>query len=163
MADVFGYQQAHFESVSQITATPSVELGSRRIESGNEYVYVYNMSTSTAKVGYGVCQSAASAFSITVSGPTGNPVFGVVQNTDLEPVNYGWVLVRGVGKGHCEDSAVSNHTAATAMQLFKVEDGGFGGITTGATGSTWAAAACGYALASIATGVSGSCYFNCLG
>lgn len=157
----YGYQQVQEEPVSTITATPSVGLGAKAIDNGNEYVYVYNKSTSTAKVGYGVCLSASSGYSVTVSGATGDPVFAVIQNEDLEPLNYGWALKDGFGKGEITDSAVSNHTSTTGSKLFKIADAGFGAVTTGATGSTWAAASLGITLSSIGTDQSGTCYFKC--
>ena len=163
MSGTYGYQNLFDESVSNVTSTNSVALGTRRVEGGKEYVYVYNKSTSTALIGQGVCQSVSTGFSVTVSGAVGTPVFGVVQNNDLNPAKYAWVLVKGVGSAECEDSAVSNHTAATGTGLFKAADGGFGGITTGATGSTWAHAIAGTALESISTGASGDAYFNCYG
>jgi len=158
----YGYVNAFTESVSAVTATNSVPLGTRRIENGNEYVYVYNTGT-TAAVGYGVIQSLNSCFSVTVSSAVGNKCFGVVQNASLTTTYYGWVLVRGVGKAHMGDTATGNHTAATGEGLYLGTNGAFEGVTTGATGSTWANASLGCTLTSIGTGVSGSAYFNCYG
>jgi hypothetical protein len=58
---MYGRQELIEESVSQVTATNSVELGTRRIHSGNEYTYVYNKSSSTASVGYAMVRIGANA------------------------------------------------------------------------------------------------------
>lgn len=156
----YGYRNLFEETVSQITATNSVALGTRRIENGKEYVYVYNMATSTAQVGYGVVNSAASAFSVTVSSVIGEKAFGVVQNTDLEPANYGWVQVKGFAEVEIGGTTV---TASAGRGIYLIADGVVEPVTTGATGSTWVAANFGICIDEIATGASGTAYINCLG
>jgi hypothetical protein len=156
----YGYRQLFEESVSQITATNSVPLGSRRIEGGKEYVYVYNMSTSTAQVGYGVVPSAASGYSVTVSSVIGEKAFGIVQNTDLEPANYGWVQVKGIASVEIGGTTV---TCSAGRGVYLIADGLVEPVQTGATGSTWVAANFGMAIDEIATGASGNAYINCLG
>lgn len=154
-----GYRNLFEESVSAITATPSVDLGTRRLEDNKEYVYVYNNGT-TAAVGYGLIQSAMSGYSVTVSAALKDRCFGVVQNTDLTTNYYGWAQVKGpanilVGGDHA--------TAATGEGIYLIANGSFGAVTTGATGSTYAAMEAGYTLVSIATAATGKVYLNCAG
>ena len=53
------------ESVSQVTATNSVELGSRRWHQGEEYIYCYNAGSVSAPVRLGVrFVTAASGYSV---------------------------------------------------------------------------------------------------
>ena len=170
MAGPFGYPQGFTESVSAVTSTNSVQLGERRWEGGCEYVYMYNMSTSTIGVGYGVVQSAASAFSMTLSSITGDKCFGVVKNAQIGPTQYGWICVKGVTQVQLTDSAVANHTAATGAGINLVSDGTFMGITngddfisTGTTGLTWSIMDCGTTLESIATNSAGAAYVHCYG
>jgi len=129
-----GLQQLFEESVSAITATNSVQLGSERWKDGNKYRYIYNKSSSTAAVGkamvyIGANASASSGFSLTVSSTAGDyDLGGVVYHTDIEPRNYGWVVVNGVIPG-CETS--SGTTAGQYVTL--AADGRFrsGSATTG--------------------------------
>ncbi len=86
-----------FESVSAVTATPSVQLGSRVIVDGNEYVYCYNASTSgQASKGYCVTVSGVSGYSVTVSSTTNVDLpFGLVKHATIAVGSYGWIMVRG--------------------------------------------------------------------
>ena len=160
MAGTHGYQQLFTESVSTVTATNSVTLGTRRVESGVEYVYVYNAGT-TAAVGYGMIQSLMSGFSVVVSSVSGDPCFGVVANTDLEATSYGWIAVRG--PVHIDMAGMNHCTAATGMGILLQTNGSFYTVTTGATGSTWAQNKCGYTLTTINTASTGAAYITCVG
>lgn len=163
MAGTYGYQLTIPESVSTVTATNSVALGTRTIEGGCEYVYVYNAASHTAAVGYGMIQSLMSAFSVTVSSAIGDICFGVVKNTALTGNYYGWLCTRGRCAIQMTNSATGNHTAATGEPVYMEANGSFGSVTTGATGSTWAAKACGHVLETIATNSAGAAYFWCRG
>jgi len=156
----YGYRNVFEESVSAVTLTNSIALGTRRIENGKEYVYCYNMATSTAQIGYGVVQSAASNFSVTVSSVIGEKAFGVVQSNDLQPITYGWIQVRGVAKVLVGGTTV---TGSAGRGVYLIANGVVEPVQTGATGLTWAAARFGSLLQEIATGGSGSAYINCEG
>jgi hypothetical protein len=152
-----GYMSGCEESVSAVTATNSVALGSMRIENGKEFRYVYNAGT-TAAVGYGVIQSASSAYTVTVSAAVGDRCFGVVTNVAIPSSYYGWVQTRGpahvyVGGDHA--------SAATGGGLYLIANGAFAAVTTGATGSTWAAMEAGRTLETIGTAQTGSAYLTC--
>lgn len=86
------------ESVSQVTATPSVELGSRRFVKGEEYVYCYNAGGAQASVNLGVkFITGASGYSIAQTSVTDvfNPCVGVVKHSTMAAGDYGWVMVKG--------------------------------------------------------------------
>ena len=159
MAGTHGYQQLFTESVSTVTLTPSVALGTRRLEDGVEYLYVYNAGT-TVLAGMGVIPSLMSGFSVVVSSVTGDACFGVVTNTDLATSCYGWLAVKGVVT---VDMVNNDVTAVTGKGIMLQTNGSFTTVTTGVTGSTWAHNACGTLLVSVASGSSGKAYINCLG
>lgn len=154
-----GYRSCFEESVSAITASPSVPLGTRRLEANKEYVYVYNIGT-TAAVGYGLIASLNSGYSVTVSSALKDRCMGVVQNTDLTTNYYGWAQVKNVAN----IAVGADHaTVATGEGIYLIANGKFGGVTTGATGLTYAAMEAGHALQSIGTDQTGAVYLNCRG
>lgn len=141
-----GLQQIFEESVSAVTATNSVTLGTERWEGGRKYRYVYNKSTSTAAAKYGVVYSSASGFSVTVSSLKGEFCAGVVYNADIPPTNYGWICVNGfcpvTSSGN--SAIVQGHPIILdASGAFTIASGGTAGtghVVGGATGTTDTAA-----------------------
>lgn len=84
------------ESVSNVTATNSVDLGTVRVVAGEEYVYVYNDGGSQISVGYGAVMSGNTGFSVTVSANTFfNYPIGVCKHATLTTATYGWLLTKG--------------------------------------------------------------------
>lgn len=87
------------ESVSNVTATPSVELGTRVNYKGAEYIYVQAKTAIT--VGCGTqAYGGGYSYTITNATPTGtsNIVFaGLVQHTTFSTDSYGWLLINGAG------------------------------------------------------------------
>lgn len=88
------------ESVSNVTATNSVELGTRVVHKGSEYVYVYNaesdgqiIPTYSANIITG-----ASGYSVTKSATTDIPVafVGVCVHNTITTGAYGWLLNKGI-------------------------------------------------------------------
>lgn len=110
----FHGQNVVAESVSQVTLTNSVEVGTRRIVAGDEYVYVYNASASSAQIstGYGVVLSAVSGYSVTVSSTTTTDfMIGICRHVTIPTAGYGWVLSRGFSSfnaGASDSFAVGN-------------------------------------------------------
>jgi len=87
-----------FESVSQVTATPSVDLGTRLWYQGEEYVYCYNSGGGQASKGNGVkFITGASGYSVAATSLTDtfSPCVGVVKHSTMATADYGWVMVRG--------------------------------------------------------------------
>lgn len=107
---IYGLQTIIEESVSAVTATNSVQLGTVRWFNGNVYRYIYNKSSSEAGVGkamvyIGANASASSGFSMTVSSVGGDyDLGGIVEHAAIPAGYYGWVLVNGVVAG-CETSS----------------------------------------------------------
>lgn len=126
-----GLQQLFEESVSAVTATNSVELGTERWEDGRKYVYMYNKSTSTASTKYGVVYSASSGYSVTISSVGGEQLAGVVYNADIPPTEYGWVCV----KGHVPLTSSGNSAIAAGNRVVLDAAGTFT-RSTGGTGYT---------------------------
>jgi hypothetical protein len=105
-----GLQQLFEESVSHVTATNSVQLGSERWHNGDKYQYIYNKSSTQACPGaamvyIGANASASSGYSLTVSSTAGDyDIGGVVKNATIAAGYYGWVVVNGVISG-CQTSS----------------------------------------------------------
>ena len=86
------------EGVSQVTATPSTRIGSRRQVDGEEYVYCYNAGGATIAQGRGVkFVTAASGYSVAATCLTDvySPFVGVAKNVALAAADYGWIMTRG--------------------------------------------------------------------
>jgi hypothetical protein len=94
----YGIAPIRFESVSAVTATPTVEVGTM-VEDGDEkYMYVYNTGNSQISPGYGATVSGVTGYSVTVSSVTAADFFvGVCKHATLTTGTYGWLLVRGFG------------------------------------------------------------------
>lgn len=114
MAQTFSYHAngpIAFESVSAVTATNSVDLGTVRTQGGETYVYVYNAGAQQISVGRCAVLSANSGFSVTVSSVTGYDIpMGFAKHATITTGAYGWLLVRGF-------TTVKNEMASTAMAL----------------------------------------------
>jgi len=92
----YGPQYLFNETVSAVTANPSMLLGTRRFEQGDDYVYCYNNGTTQVTPGNGVILSGVTGYSVTVSSVTSSDTFfGVVKHSTLTTGTYGWVLTRG--------------------------------------------------------------------
>ena len=83
-----------FESVSAVTATNSVELGTRRTYNGEDYIYVYAQGTVSASVGATI--SGLSGYSVVATGLiSGALCVGFAKHADIPAGSYGWLLTRG--------------------------------------------------------------------
>ncbi len=84
------------ESVSNVTATNSVEVGTIRRDGDEEYVYVYNAGSSTVNPGYACVLSGVSGYSVTVSSITAvDFAIGHCKHAAIPTGSYGWLLTRG--------------------------------------------------------------------
>ena len=91
----YGVSPVAFESVSAVTATNSVDVGTVRQEGDEKYIYVYNAGNSQISVGHGATVSAVSGYSVTVSSSAGDLCIGVVKHATLTTGTYGWLVTRG--------------------------------------------------------------------
>ena len=93
-----GFQSANpvmFESVSNVTATNSVELGTLRCENGEWYEYVYAVGTIAA--GFGAAYTGTSGHSVLMTGViSGEHCAGFCKHADISSGKYGWLLKKGV-------------------------------------------------------------------
>ena len=92
---VHGVGPIVFESVSNVTATPSVELGTRRLYQGEEYEYVY--ASTTVPVGYGGAYTGTSGHTVVATGiVSGEYAAGFCKHATIAGGTYGWLLKKGV-------------------------------------------------------------------
>lgn len=152
-------QPVYNESVSAVTATPSVVLGSRRVDTaGNEYVYGYNAGAATAEVGFGVVNGSSNAgysFTVTNAASQTGWLVGVVHHSTIPAGSYGWVGVRGAFRAIPDGTATS---MAAGVQLALGIDGGFvSKAAATAVGGTFLAG-WGLTISSIVTGHSNASF-----
>lgn len=125
-----------FESVSASTATPSVELGTRRTDSaGNEYIYVYNHGVETYPGRAVVMKTASSGYTVSVTNTAAKvgQFAGGVHHSTLLAASYGWIMTKGLCRVAPDTNAVS-FDAGKYLGI-GVDDGY---VTMGATISTGA-------------------------
>jgi len=156
------------ESVSAVTATPSVELGTKRIVDGREYIYAYNAGGAQASQ-YLVVQRAAGAegesFTVTTTVDPYIAVMGVVHNATFTTATYGWLLKRGATRGIFADSNTTGPVAMAKYPNLHACADGTVGPSTGGTGTTGIGAMFGRALSAVSdiTGASFAMYVDCRG
>jgi hypothetical protein len=154
----YGASPVVFESVSAVTLTPSVGLGTRRIENDNEYVYIYNAANSNIDKGYTVnAKSVATPYSVTVTSTTQVMVpVGVILHATLTTAQYGWALVRGYG------TVKAASAVAVGEPLYLGVDGN---LVTPSTMAGWFGPCVGQALAAAVSTTSGTAlaYVRCFG
>lgn len=150
---VYQYNPVFFEPVSATTSSPSVDLGTRRVQNGNEYIYVYNGGGASITSGYGVCVSGLSGYTVTVSSVTNvNHFVGVCEKT-IATGYYGWVL----SKGFAQVVMGANNSAAVSDPMRASTDGKFA-VNSVATG--YIDIPCGFSVEAMASGASGKIYFR---
>lgn len=142
------------EGVSSVTATNSVQLGTRRVENGDEYVYCYNNTGSQATQGALMIQSAVSGYSLTRSSTDALDFpLAVVKNASVPVANYFWGLTRG--------SSYSLSGAMAAGELITV--GADGAIATFITATLATGVPIGKCLVAGTANGGAICYFRLYG
>jgi hypothetical protein len=107
-----------FKGISNVTAVADVELGTKRTEAGEDYVYVYNCGGNTAAVRLGVSRPAsayAGLYSVSVSSVSGDLPVGFVKHVAIPSEEYGWVLTRGLVSVSVASSASDQAAGAKAL------------------------------------------------
>lgn len=85
-----------FKGLSNVTATADVQLGTRRHENGEDYVYSYNNTGSSVTAGALMTTSGLSGFSFTRSTTAGTDIPMVaVKHVAVPAGEYFWGLTRG--------------------------------------------------------------------
>lgn len=111
------------ESVSAVTATNSVEVGTRVTADGADYVYIWNGSTETIPVGNAaIIGSGCSGYTCAVSAVTQVDFgVGIVKHAAIPTLNYGWLMTRGFAafnSGASDSFAVGNPLAVAVSGVF---------------------------------------------
>lgn len=89
-----GVSPVSFESVSAVTATPSVDLGTRRTWNNESYIYVYAATPISQSVG--AIMSGVSGYTCFATGIiSGAFCIGFAKHESLTTGTYGWLLTRG--------------------------------------------------------------------
>lgn len=116
MDSVYGYQAAYEESISAVTATPSVDIGARRVHKGEEYVYCYNAGGAAIDKNLGVkLITGASGYSVAATSLTDvvNPCVGIVRHVTMAAGDYGWIMTKGFAnvKYHANSTITGDYVA----------------------------------------------------
>lgn len=146
-------KQVFFESVSNVTATNSVEVGSLRQDGEDLYMYLYNAGGEQIDQHEGCALSAVSGYSVTVSSLTNVDMFAHCKNATATTGTYFW----GLRRGFAEVEMGANNSAAAGALLCPSADGKYAHATqtTLPFGKI-----VGKAMAAIASGASGSAYLD---
>jgi len=139
---VYDYKSVSEESVSAVTATPSVDVGTIRFHGGLEYRYMYNGGAvgykgapcfvTAATAGNTFVTTYATISLMTTAAGTGFGFVGTLHNATCAAASYAWVATRGMVNARPCSSAIAAGDVVMAM------DGGNAvasrtGITTTAT------------------------------
>jgi hypothetical protein len=150
---VYGYGRQFFESVTQTTLTPSVDLGTRRYEGGKEYIYVYNGCGASITSGYGCTVSLLSGYTVTVSSTTQvNHCVGVA-NVTMATATYGWIQTKGFVK-----IKLGADNSMALNDPMKLGTDGLFGVNSVSTGNI--DLQCGFSIQAVASAGSGSIYLR---
>jgi len=142
------------ESVSAVTATNSVEVGTERRVGDECYVYAYNAGNSQIPPSYGAVCSAVSGYSVTLSSITSvDFLMGVVKHSTFTTGTYGWLMTRGF----CQVEMEADNSAAAGQILALAADGEFA-LKSNSTG--YPTPAVGKTMGAIASGASGTAYIR---
>jgi hypothetical protein len=110
---LYAVPQVFNESVSAVTATNTVELGTMRYEKGNVYRYVYNDSGSAITRGYGVVlKSGGSGYSVVCASNASTQMAHGVPVMTLTTATYGWVQRQGIGIIYTHSGIAANRPIA---------------------------------------------------
>lgn len=117
-----------FETVSQTTATPSVELGTRKTDAnGNEFIYVYNHGVVTYPGKCVYLKTASSGYTVSVTNTAAQigQYAGGVHHATLPAESYGWIMTKGL----CAVAPDTNQASFDAGEYITVGvDDGYVGV-----------------------------------
>lgn len=111
-----GYTQVLAKSVSHVTASKVANLGDRCLWKGDEYIYVYALTT--CNIGNACVITGSTSYSVTISSVTDqeNGFVGVVKHTAIPSGEYGWILQHGI----CPVIAGANTAISLTNQIYVV-------------------------------------------
>ena len=163
MGNMTVYAGAAFEeSVSAVTDTPSVDLGSERVWKGETYKYCFNAGGNSINAGYGVALiTNASGYSVAGTGVSDTPLpcVGVIKHTTMTTDAYAWVMTKGFMTVNTGNSILAAGVVKIGAQVVKANKGLTFGVCSGAPTVPFA----GYKIQSTATASDGAFYacINC--
>jgi hypothetical protein len=146
-----GISPIFFKSVSNVTAVADVQLGTRRVESGEEYVYCYNNTGSSVTQGALMIKSLTSLTRSSTDALDWPLV--CVKHAAVPAAEYFWGLVRG------EASVMS--IAMTAGDLLTV--GADGAVATYITATLPTGVFIGKALSTSTGNAQPNCHLRLFG
>jgi hypothetical protein len=153
MDNVFSADPVLDESVSNVTLTNSVDLGTRVQYKGEEYVYCYNAGGATISTGNGIkFVTGASGYSVAATSLTdvANPCVGVCHQAEVTAAGYFWGMVRGFREVVMVSATTADYVPIALGAAGKfIQVAAITGLVDGGT-----QAACGYAV-SANTGAGG--------
>lgn len=149
------------ESVSAVTATNTVALGTRRVVNGSEYVYCYNGgSIADQRLAVRpITGGVAYTFSVTTAAGV-LPIIGVVENATCAASSYCWVLTQGYTKAMLGGTITYSVAGAAAPVRIIVGANGVVDCATGGTGTTGSTIGFLTSAISDVTGTSVGVYIN---
>jgi hypothetical protein len=124
------------ESVSAVTATNSVDLGTRTTFNGDDYIYVHNAGAAQISQGMpAMINSFSSGYSVSVSNAASQAGFfvGHCQHATIPTANYGWLMTRGLANIIPDGTGTS---IATGTEIVPGIDGGYVAVGTAYTTCT---------------------------
>ena len=152
----YGWQYQFNESVSAVTATPSMLIGTPRVEQGDQYLYVFNTGNSQINPGNIVILSATTSYSVTVSSVTSvDTPIGVCKHSTITTGAYGWIVT----KGFVPLRAPTNSALAVADY---VQAGSDGTVTVPASATSYLGNYFGKVLQATASAGLGFGWVNCM-
>jgi len=144
----YDYKMINEESVSAVTATPSVDLGTVRFHGGIQYQYMYNAGAVgykgcpvlvTATTAYNFVTTYAQIDTLTAAAGDGFAFAGTLHNATCAAGSYCWVAQRGML--NCRPTSSAIVVGDTVLII----NGGNGVISrTGVTNTASAAELCSY-------------------
>lgn len=112
----YGLDPVLFEGVSAVTATPSVEIGTKRTYAGEEYIYVHAVGTVSMSVG--ATLSGVSGYSVLATGLlSGAYCIGFCKHESIVCGSYGWLIQRGFVSSPVNGMANSSIAATRVIML----------------------------------------------
>lgn len=154
----YGNGQVIMYGKSHVTTTPGPnhpEVGTIMQDGDEQYIWVYNVGSSTVNIGHGCTVSAVTGYSVTVSSITAvDFLVGVCKHANIATGDYGWLLQRGFTSVEMG----ADNSAAVGVPLCLALDGTFAHKSNA---TDYRTPLVGKAMEAIASGASGQAFVRC--
>ena len=151
MAEMTVFQGCFEETASAVTADPTVDLGSRRLFKGEEFVYCYNAGGADIAIQRGVrLVTGCSGYSVAVTSlsDTLQPCVGVTKHAAAPAANYFWAMTKGFSLVHTANSVITGDFKVLGLAV----SGAFGELREPAEIATNVAAGFGLNVNTVSAG-----------